>query len=87
MKCDSRRLFAPDYTIASLEVVFSRPLFQWALTLERVIVDSRHLHGSGSCDERFLGSLAGARGQGVPNTQGILVEEVLGRCELYAVTE
>ena len=34
-----------------------------------------------------LGALAGAQGQGDPNTQGVLLEEILKRCELYAVSQ
>lgn len=34
-----------------------------------------------------LGSLSGAQGQGDPNTQGMLVEEILKRCELYIVSQ
>ena len=38
----------------------------------------------GDVRAHHLGSLAGARGQGVP---GILVEEILRRCKLYAVSQ
>ena len=34
-----------------------------------------------------MGSLAGARSQGDPNTQGILVEEILKRYELYVASQ
>ena len=33
-----------------------------------------------------LGTLGGARGQGSPNTQGILLHHLLDRCKLYAVS-
>ena len=33
-----------------------------------------------------LGSLGGVRGQGIPNQQGVLLKQLLDRCELHAVS-
>lgn len=59
------------------------------MELERVILESKQV-GMLAVLRDFnaqLGSLAAAQGQGDPNTQGILVEEILKRCELYVVSQ